>query len=111
MAVVRRTERACRLGAGSASAARGVDHALASDERQDRRIDPGAAIGKGIVGGDLGAAAGSARTARAGGAATKDDAPGDTGKEPTARGVATSSPETARWESVCEDEQWLVAGA
>ena len=53
---------------------------------------------------------GSARTARTGGAASEDDAPGNTGEEPSARGDSTSPLETARGKPLRENEQWLVAG-
>ena len=95
---------------GRASTARSIDDTVAGYDRQDRRFDPGAPIGERIAGGDLGAAAGSARIARTGGAAPKNDTPGNASQEPSACGHSKTSPAAARRESLCENEQWLVGG-
>jgi hypothetical protein len=72
-----------------------IDHKIASDDGQDRSLDPGAVVGERTVGRDLGAATGNTGTARVGGTTPKDDASGHAGEESTARGDPATSPETA----------------
>jgi hypothetical protein len=88
-----------------ASTARGTDHAVASHERQDRRFDPGAAVGQRLAGRDLDPAAGNPGSAWAGGATTEDGATGNAGEEPPARRDPTPSPGSARRQSVRSKEQ------